>query len=93
MGLCVQRALVSWDQPANALCTIVSITDKLLECNFAGCNPRQYFYMSVCVIERFRSITGVIINGYFVQLDMSNCHGDISVEIRAGPRTLEYGGA
>ena len=39
MALDVQRALVSCDQPANALCAIVSIMDKLLGRNFAGCNP------------------------------------------------------
>ena len=32
VGLCVKRALVSCYQPADALCTIVSITDNLLEC-------------------------------------------------------------
>ena len=30
VGLCVQKALVSCDQPADALCTIVSITDNHL---------------------------------------------------------------
>ena len=58
MGLCVQRALVGSDQPATALCTIVPITDNLLGCNFAGCNPQEYSHESVR--------NGVLDSGYFV---------------------------
>ena len=42
MVSCVQRALVSCYQPADGLGTIVSITDNLLGCNIAGCNPQQH---------------------------------------------------
>ena len=42
VGSCVQRALVSCDQPADALCTIVSITDNFHGCKIAGCNPQQH---------------------------------------------------
>ena len=42
VGSCVQRAPVSFDQPADALCTIVSITDNLLGCKIVGCNLQQH---------------------------------------------------
>ena len=41
VGSCVQRALVSRDQPADALCTIVSITYNFLGCKIARCNPQH----------------------------------------------------
>ena len=45
--VCVQGALVSCDQPADALCMIVSMVDNLLGCKFAGCNPQQHSHPSV----------------------------------------------
>ena len=54
---CVQRALVSCDQPTDALCTIVSITDNLLGCKIAGCNPQQHSHAHVRPQFCFRSIT------------------------------------
>ena len=47
VGSCVQRVLVNCDQPADALSTIVSITDNLLGCKIAGCNPQQYSHAYV----------------------------------------------
>ena len=34
---------MSCDQPADALCMIVSMVDNLLGCTFAGCNKKKPF--------------------------------------------------
>ena len=45
MGLCVQRAIVSCNQPADALCTILSITDNLLGFQLCVVQPTILSYV------------------------------------------------